>query len=47
LAIFVEKYNVKSPYKFDEANVFDDFVGSVCGNSMAWLYQEAKERVRE
>ena len=47
LAIFVEKYNVKSPYKFDEANVFDDFVGYVCGNMMAWLYQEARERVRE
>ena len=40
LAIFVEKYNVKSPYKFDEANVFDDFVGSVCGNLVAWLYQK-------
>lgn len=47
LAIFVEKYNVKSPYKFDEANVFDDFVGSVCGNLVAWFYQEAMERVRE
>lgn len=41
LAIFAEKYDVKSPYRFDEANVFDDFVGSVCRNLVVWLYQEA------
>jgi len=47
LAIFVEKYNIKSPYRFDEANVVDDFFSSICGNLMAWLYQEARKRVRE
>ena len=47
LAIFVEKYNIKSPYRLDEANVVDDFLSSICGNLMAWLYQEARERVRD
>ncbi len=47
LAIFVEKYNIKSPYRFDEANVVGDFFSSICGNLMAWLYQEARERVRD
>ena len=47
LAIFVEKYNIKSPYRFDEANVVGDFLSSIYGNLMAWLYQEARERVRD
>jgi len=46
LAIFVEKYNIKSPYGLDEANT-SDFLSSVCGNLVAWLYQEAREKVRD
>jgi len=34
LAIFVEKYNIKSPYRFDEANVVGDFLSSIYGNLM-------------
>jgi len=47
LAIFVKKYNIKSAYRFDEVNRVGDFVGSIYGSLTAWLYQEARERVRD
>lgn len=46
LCIFIRKYNIRSPYGINMQEI-KDTLGFLCGSITAWLYQEARERLRE